>query len=82
MITSVKMSATVSAISTLTAVLAAMTPPNALSGSHSWALRWASATDTDEIAMPHGLACLMMATQVCSWSKAARQAASASVKLL
>ena len=54
MMTSVKMSATVSAISTLTAVLAAMTPPNALSGSHSWALRWASATDTDEIAIPHG----------------------------
>ena len=66
MITSVKMSATVSAISTLTAVLAAMTPPKALSGSHSWALRWASATDTDEMAMPHGFACLMMATHVCS----------------
>ena len=82
MMTSVKMSATVSAISTLTVVLAAMTPPNALSGSHSWALRCASATDTDETAIPHGLACLMIATQVSSWSKAARHAASASVKLL
>ena len=82
MITSVKMSATVSAISTLTVVLVAMTPPNALSGSHSWALRCASATDTDEIAIPHGLACLMIATHVSSWSNAARQAASASVKLL
>ena len=82
MITSVKMVLTYSAISTLTSVLAAITPPNALSGSHSWALRCASATETDEIAMPHGLACLMIATQVSSWSKAARQAASASVKLL
>jgi hypothetical protein len=42
----------------------------------------ASATETDEIAMPHGLACLIIATHVSSWSKAARQAASASVKLL
>jgi hypothetical protein len=78
----VKIVLTYSAISTLTSVLAAITPPNALSGSHSWALRCASATDADEIAIPHGLACLMIATQVSSWSNAARQAASASVKLL
>ncbi|SHX03057.1 Uncharacterised protein [Mycobacteroides abscessus subsp. abscessus] len=81
-ITSVKMSATVSAISSVTAVLAAMTPPNALSGSHSCALRCASATEIDDTAMPHGLACLMIATQMSSWSNAARHAASASVKLL
>jgi hypothetical protein len=56
-----------------------MTPPKALSGSHSWALRCASATEIDEIAMPQGLACLMIATQISSWSNAARQAASASV---
>jgi hypothetical protein len=79
MITSVKISATVSAISTLTVVFAAITPPNADNGSHSCALRCASATETDEIAMPHGLACLMIATQMSSWSNAARQAASASV---
>ena len=79
MITSVKMSATVSAISTLTSVLAAITPPNADSGSHSWALRCASATETEDTAMPHGLACLMIATQMSSWSNAARHAASASV---
>ena len=82
MITSVKMVLTYSAISTLTSVLAAITPPKALIGSHSWALRWASATETDETAMPHGLACLMIATQISSWSNAARHAASASVKLL
>ncbi|PQM48945.1 hypothetical protein C1Y40_00836 [Mycobacterium talmoniae] len=80
--TSVKMVLTYSAISTLTSVFAAITPPNADSGSQSWALRCASATDSAEIAMPHGLACLMIATQISSWSNAARHAASASVKLL
>ena len=81
-ITSVKMVLTYSAISTLTAVFAAITPPKALIGSHSWALRCASATETDEMAIPHGLACLIIATHFSSWSNAARQAASASVKLL
>ena len=46
MITSVKMSATVSAISTLTVGVGRDHPAErGLSGSHSWALRWASATE-------------------------------------
>ena len=76
--TSVKMSATVRAISTVTGRLVAMMPPNAETGSHSWALRWASAMSVPT-AMPHGLACLMTATVGWSpWSYAARTAASAS----
>ena len=39
----------------------AITPPNADTGSHSWARRCASATSAPT-AMPHGLACLMIAT--------------------
>ena len=37
------------------------TPPYAESGSHSWASRCASAMSAPT-AMPHGLACLMIAT--------------------
>ena len=65
--TSVKISATCSAIATLTSVFVAITPPKALSGSQACALRWASATSAPT-AMPHGLACLMIATQMPSWS--------------
>src|SRR6478672_1227116 len=59
--TSVKTSATWRAISTDTGRLTAITPPNAETGSHSCARRWASATSAPT-AMPHGFACLMMAT--------------------
>ncbi len=76
--TSVKISATCSASSTVTGRLTAMTPPNAESGSQAWALRCASATSAP-IAMPHGLACLMIATHGSAWSYAARRAASVSV---
>jgi hypothetical protein len=74
----VKISAICSASSTLTSPFTAITPPNALVGSVAWALRCASATSAP-IAIPHGLACLITATQGASpWSWAARQAASAS----
>ncbi len=80
--TSVKMPETVSAISSVTVRFAAMTPPYAETGSHSCARRWASAMGSDApgeaIAMPHGLACLMIATAGSSKSNAARTAASAS----
>ena len=75
--TSVKTSATCSAIARLTGRLVAMTPPNADTGSHACALRWASATSAPT-AMPHGLACLMIATHGSSTSCAARRAASVS----
>ncbi|SIN56192.1 Uncharacterised protein [Mycobacteroides abscessus subsp. abscessus] len=65
-ITSVKMSATRSAISTLTSRLTAITPPNALNGSHSCALRCASAIEMSDTAIPHGLACLMIAAHALS----------------
>lgn len=65
--TSVKISATCSASSTVTGRLTAMTPPKADSGSQACALRWAAATSVST-AMPHGLACLMIATQGSSWS--------------
>jgi hypothetical protein len=65
------------AISTVTSRLTAMTPPNADVGSQACALRWASAT-SGPIAMPQGLACLMIATQGSAKSFAERQAASAS----
>jgi phosphoribosylaminoimidazolecarboxamide formyltransferase/IMP cyclohydrolase len=62
----------------VTGRLVAMMPPNADTGSHSWALRCASAMSVPT-AMPHGLACLMTATVGWSpWSYAARTAASAS----
>ena len=77
MITSVKISATCRAISTLTGRLAAITPPYAEIGSQAWAFRWASAM-SDPMAMPHGLACLMIATAGSSKSPADRRAASAS----
>ncbi len=80
--TSVKMSFTVSAMATVTGRFAAMTPPNAESGSQACAAAWAeaigSAASAGAIAMPHGLACLMIATAGSSKSKAARTAASAS----
>ena len=71
--TSVKISATCSAIATLTGRLVAMTPPKALSESQAWALRWASAM-SEPVAMPQGLECLMTATHGSSKSKAARRA--------
>ena len=61
MTTSVKISATCVAISTVTGTLVAMTPPKAETGSQACALRCASATSVPT-AMPHGLACLMIAT--------------------
>ena len=70
-------SATCSAISTETGTLAAITPPKADTGSQAWARRWASATSAPT-AMPHGLACLMIATAGSSKSSAARRAASVS----
>ena len=76
-ITSVKISATWRAISTETGRLTAITPPKALTGSHSCARRWASATSAPT-AMPQGFACLMIATAGCSKSYAARRAASVS----
>ena len=64
---------------TATFQVAQITPPNALVGSQACALRCASAmSPVGETAMPHGVACLMIATQALSWSCAARQAASAS----
>ena len=75
--TSVKTSATCSAIVRSTSRLAAMTPPNAESGSQACALRWAAAMSAPT-AMPQGLACLMIATHGSAWSWAARQAASVS----
>ena len=72
-----KISATCRAISTETGTLVAITPPKALTGSHSWALRCAVATSV-ATAMPQGLACLMIATAGSSKSYAARRAASAS----
>ena len=65
--TSVKTSATCSAIATDTGTLVAMTPPNADTGSHACALRCASATSAPT-AIPHGLVCLMIATAGRSWS--------------
>ncbi len=78
MITSVKISATCSAISTVISRFAAMTPPYALTGSQACALRCASAMSAPT-AMPHGFACLMIATAGSLKSNAARQAASPSV---
>ena len=72
-----KISETVSAMAVETSVLVAMTPPNALVGSQAWAWRCTSATSVPT-AIPHGFACLMIATQTPSWSCAARQAASVS----
>ncbi len=50
----------------VTVRFAAMTPPNAETGSQAWALAWASAmgsaASAEPTATPHGLACLMMAT--------------------
>ena len=75
--TSVKMSATCRAISAVTGRLVAITPPYADSGSQACALRCASAMSAPT-AMPHGLACLMIATHGSAKSYAARRAASAS----
>ena len=54
-------SATCSAMATLTSRFAAITPPKALTGSVACALRCASAMSAPT-AIPHGLACLMIAT--------------------
>ena len=75
--TSVKTSASCSAIALVTVRLVATTPPYADTGSHSCALRCASATSAP-IAIPHGLACLTIATAGSAKSKAARRAASVS----
>ncbi len=56
-----KISATCFARSTDTGRFVAITPPYADTGSHSWARRWASAMSLPT-AIPHGLACLMIAT--------------------
>ena len=69
--------ATCAAIAAVTVRFAAITPPNAESGSQACAFAWAWATSAPT-AMPHGFACLMIATAGASWSCAARQAASAS----
>jgi hypothetical protein len=80
--TSVKISFTVSAMPRVTTRLAAMTPPNAETGSHSCARRCADAIGSGAFgfakAIPHGFACLMMATAGLAKSYAARTAASAS----
>ena len=56
-----KTSAIASAIARVTGRLVATTPPYAETGSHSKALRYA-ASMSSPLAMPHGLACLMIAT--------------------
>ena len=61
----------------LTGRFVAMTPPKADTGSHSCARRCASAMSAP-IAMPHGFACLMIATHGSAKSYAARRAASVS----
>ena len=74
--TSVNTSATWRAIAAVTFPLAAITPPNAETGSHACAFACASARSFP-IAMPHGLECLMIATHGWPKSYAARRAASA-----
>ena len=80
--TSVKTSAICSASSAVTGRLTAMTPPKADTGSQACARWWARATSASAppatAAMPHGLACLMIATAGSAKSFAARQAASTS----
>ena len=66
-----------SAMARVTGRLAATTPPYADVGSHACALRWASAM-SEPTAMPHGLACLMIATAGSLKPNAARTAASVS----
>jgi len=65
--TSVKMGRTWPAMVASTSPFVAITPPYAETGSQAWARRWASAT-VSPTAMPHGLACLMMATAGRAWS--------------
>ena len=72
-----KIGAIDSAASRVITRFAAITPPYAETGSQAWARACASAIDS-AVAMPHGFACLMIATVGCSWSNAARTAASAS----
>ena len=78
--TSVNTSFTWAAMAAVTGRLAAITPPNAETGSHAWALACACAMSVPSsvTARPHGLACLTIATAGTGWSKAARTAASAS----
>jgi hypothetical protein len=75
--TSVNTSAICLASPAVTGPLAAITPPNAETGSQACALACASARSAPT-AIPHGLECLMMATQGSAKSYAARRAASAS----
>ena len=75
--TSVKTSAICSAVVRSISRLAAITPPKADRGSHACALRCAAAM-SGPTAIPHGLACLMIATHGSAWSCAARHAASVS----
>ena len=70
-------SAICSAASRLTGRFDAITPPYAETGSQACAFRCASAMSVPT-AMPHGLACLMIATAGALKSKAARRAASVS----
>ena len=56
---------------------AAITPPYAETGSQACAFWWATAMSSST-AMPHGFACLMMATAGSAKSNALRRAASAS----
>ena len=65
--TSVNTSATCSAMVRSISRFAAITPPKAETGSQACALRCASAMSAPT-AIPHGLACLMIATQGSSWS--------------
>ena len=64
-------------MATLTGRFVAITPPKAETGSQAWASRWASAMSAPT-AMPHGFACLMIATAGASKSCAERRAASVS----
>ena len=75
--TSVNTSLICRARAAVTVPLAAITPPNAETGSQAFALACASARSAPT-AIPHGLECLTMATHGSAKSYAARRAASAS----
>ena len=81
-ITSVKICATASAIPSVTVRFAAITPPNAETGSQSFARRCAAAIGSGArggaTAIPQGFACFTTATAGSSKSSTARTAASAS----
>ena len=65
--TSAKPSMICVAMASVTALLAATTPPYAESGSHASAFACAAAM-LAPTAIPHGLECLMIATQGCAKS--------------